>query len=87
MRPGGEGASDARADGARERRYALYVTLAPAFSHATSLFAVSLLVWLWLRARTVEASAEESRGLGRWAVIGVVGALTSRRGRAGRRPW
>ncbi|HEY3119718.1 MAG TPA: hypothetical protein VGL15_03780, partial [Vicinamibacteria bacterium] len=28
-----------------------YVTLAPGFAHACSLFAVALLVWLWLRAR------------------------------------
>ena len=28
-----------------------YVTLAPAFSHAVSLFAIALVVWLWLRLR------------------------------------
>lgn len=47
-----------------------YMTLAAAFSHAASLFAVSLLIWLWLRAR-------ESGGgsLRDFAAIGAVGGL------------
>jgi hypothetical protein len=46
-----------------------YLTLAPAFSHACSLFAVALLVWLWLRAR-----AEAGR-LTDWALVGLAGGL------------
>jgi len=44
-----------------------YLTLAPGFSHASSLFAVSLLLWLWLKL-----------GFGawfHWAAIGAVGGL------------
>ena len=47
-----------------------YMTMAPGFSHAASLFAVSWLVWLWLRAR--------ERGGGSvadWLVIGAAGGL------------
>ncbi|MET0556450.1 MAG: hypothetical protein ABW221_25665 [Vicinamibacteria bacterium] len=47
-----------------------YLTLAPAFSHACSLFAVSLLVWLWLRAR-----ARTDAGLADWALVGLAGGL------------
>jgi hypothetical protein len=50
-----------------------YLTLAPAFSHACSLFAVSLLLWLWLRARRPEG--EVRAPLGRWALVGLAGGL------------
>ena len=45
-----------------------YMTLAPGFSHAPSLFAVSLLVWLWLRAR-------ERQSLADWVLVGAAGGL------------
>lgn len=48
-----------------------YLTLAPAFAHACSLFAVSLLVWLWLRAR----GRAEGRALADWALVGLAGGL------------
>ena len=48
-----------------------YLTLAPAFSHACSLFAVSLLVWLWLRAR----AGGEAGKLADWALVGLAGGL------------
>ncbi len=54
-----------------------YLTLAPGFSHATSLGVVALLVWLTLRAR---ARDEDGRGvldLGTWAVVGVVGGVAA----------
>jgi hypothetical protein len=51
-----------------------YLTLAPAFSHACSLFAVSLLVWLWLRART-RGGGEAGASLGDWALVGLAGGL------------
>jgi hypothetical protein len=47
-----------------------YMTLAPGFSHACSLFAVALLLWLTLRAG--------ENGLGhpaRWALVGAAGGL------------
>jgi hypothetical protein len=47
-----------------------YMTLAPAFGHANSLLTVSLLVWLWLRARERPDS-----GLGSWALIGAAGGV------------
>jgi hypothetical protein len=47
-----------------------YMTLAPAFSHACSLFAVSLLLWLWLRAR------ERDRLLD-WLAVGAMGGLAA----------
>jgi hypothetical protein len=47
-----------------------YMTIAPGFSHASSLFAVSLLVWLWLRCR------EQGGGsVGAWLVVGAAGGL------------
>jgi hypothetical protein len=47
-----------------------YMTLAPAFSHAASLFVIALLLWLWLRARSrPEAPAWE------WAAVGAAGGL------------
>jgi len=46
-----------------------YTTLAPGFSHATSLFAVSLTLWLWLRVR------EQGGTAGDWARIGLAGGL------------
>jgi hypothetical protein len=48
-----------------------YLTLAPAFSHACSLFAVSLLLWLWLRAR-----GRTDAGLADWALVGLAGGLS-----------
>jgi hypothetical protein len=48
-----------------------YMTLAPAFAHATSLFAVSLLVWAWLRAR---ARGQAAR-LRDYAAVGAAGGL------------
>jgi hypothetical protein len=47
-----------------------YMTLAPGFSHAAGLFAVAVLLWL-----TLEEWAEPSEGLGRWALLGVVGGV------------
>jgi hypothetical protein len=49
-----------------------YMTLAPGFSHAASLFAVSLLLWLWLRLR---AGGEGT--IGAWGLIGAVGGLAA----------
>lgn len=46
-----------------------YLTVAPAFSHANSLFAVSLLLWLWLR--------RPDGGPGWWALLGAVGGLAA----------
>lgn len=47
-----------------------YMTIAPGFSHAASLFAVSLLLWLWLRSR------ERGGGsVGEWLLLGAVGGL------------
>jgi hypothetical protein len=47
-----------------------YMTVAPGFSHAPSLFAVSLLLWLWLRARKAGGGS-----LATWAAIGAAGGL------------
>jgi len=47
-----------------------YLTIAPGFSHAASLFAVSLFVWLFLKAR-----AEGGGGLVDWLLIGAAGGL------------
>lgn len=49
-----------------------YMTLAPGFSHAASLFAVSLLLWLWLRLR---AGGEGT--IGAWALVGAAGGLAA----------
>jgi hypothetical protein len=48
-----------------------YMTLAPAFAHTSSLFAVSLLVWLWLRARA-KGDGGRTRD---WALVGLAGGL------------
>jgi hypothetical protein len=48
-----------------------YMTLAPGFAHANSLFAVSLLVWLWLRARA-RGDAASARD---WVLVGAAGGL------------
>ncbi len=48
-----------------------YMTLAPCFSHAPSLVAVGLTLWLWLRAR--RAALETSPQA--WAVVGLAGGL------------
>jgi hypothetical protein len=47
-----------------------YMTLAPGFSHATSVFAVAALVWATLAAR-------EGTGLGRWAMVGALGGIAA----------
>jgi hypothetical protein len=48
-----------------------YMTVAPGFAHAASLFAVSLLVALWLRARARGAEATAAD----WALVGLAGGL------------
>ncbi|HVR70078.1 MAG TPA: hypothetical protein VMT87_04460 [Vicinamibacteria bacterium] len=48
-----------------------YMTVAPGFAHANSLFAVSLLVWAWLWARA-RADAATPRD---WALVGLAGGL------------
>lgn len=45
-----------------------YMTVAPAFAHAPSIFAVSLLFFLWLRAR-------EKDGVFDWVLMGLVAGL------------
>jgi Dolichyl-phosphate-mannose-protein mannosyltransferase len=47
-----------------------YMTIAPGFSHAASLLVVSVLVWLWLRARDVGGGSARA-----WLAIGAVGGL------------
>jgi hypothetical protein len=47
-----------------------YMTLAPAFSHAASLFMVALVLWLWLRARSRPAAPPWE-----WAVVGAAGGV------------
>jgi hypothetical protein len=47
-----------------------YMTLAPAFSHAASLFMVALVLWLWLRARARPAAAPWE-----WAAVGAAGGI------------
>jgi hypothetical protein len=47
-----------------------YMTVAPAFSHGCSLFAVALLLWLWLRART-----RPDASLAGWAAVGAAAGL------------
>ena len=47
-----------------------YMTLAPAFSHAASLFAVSLTLWLWLRVRGRQDDSTLD-----WLKIGLAGGL------------
>jgi hypothetical protein len=47
-----------------------YVTLAPAFSHGCSLFAIALVVWLWLRVRD-----RPDAGLAGWALLGAAVGL------------
>jgi hypothetical protein len=48
-----------------------YMTIAPAFSHATSVFAVAALVWTTLDARARRG------GLARWAVVGTLGGVAA----------
>jgi hypothetical protein len=48
-----------------------YMTVAPGFAHAASLFAVSLLVWLWLHAR----GRGDAGRLRDWALVGLAGGL------------
>ena len=45
-----------------------YLYITPAMSHATSLFAVALFLWLWHRTRTTRAVAE-------WVMLGLVAGL------------
>lgn len=47
-----------------------YMTIAPGFSHACSLFAVALLFWLWIRTRTAPAGP-----VAEWLAIGAAGGL------------
>ena len=47
-----------------------YMTLAPAFSHAASLFMVALVLWLWLRARSRPAPVPWE-----WAAVGLAGGV------------
>jgi hypothetical protein len=47
-----------------------YMTIAPGFSHACSLFAVSLFLWLWLRTR-----ADDGAPVWRFALLGAAGGL------------
>ena len=49
-----------------------YMTLAPGFSHAASLFAVSLMLWLWLRLR----AGGEGTPL-EWGLVGAAGGLAA----------
>lgn len=49
-----------------------YSTIAPGFSHACSLFAVALLLWLFLR-----AAQPGGDGLRDWATIGAAGGLAA----------
>jgi hypothetical protein len=48
-----------------------YMTLAPAFSHATSVFTVSALLWASLRAW------HEERPLAAWAAVGALGGISA----------
>jgi len=47
-----------------------YMSVAPAFSHACSLFVVASMLWLWLRARTGSLSPTSH-----WIAIGAAGGL------------
>jgi hypothetical protein len=49
-----------------------YMTLAPAFSHAASLFMVALVMWLWLRARSRREAT-----LWEWAAVGAAGGVAA----------
>ena len=46
-----------------------YLTLAPAFSHGCALFAVSLMLWLWLRAVRRDGPMAD------WVLVGLAGGL------------
>ncbi|MBN2371262.1 MAG: hypothetical protein JXO72_12330 [Vicinamibacteria bacterium] len=48
-----------------------YMTIAPGFSHAGSLFCVALLLHLWLDTRV-----RRDASLGRYAILGAIGGLT-----------
>jgi hypothetical protein len=47
-----------------------YMTIEPLMSHAISMFAVALFIFLWLRAR-------EHRALHQWLLLGLIGGLMS----------
>lgn len=47
-----------------------YMTIAPGFSHATSVFAVAALVWVTLHARA-------GQGLARWIAVGALGGIAA----------
>lgn len=51
-----------------------YMTVAPGFSHATSLFAVAALLSAWLSARDRETEPGDA-GLNRWALVGLCGGV------------
>jgi hypothetical protein len=52
-----------------------YVTLAPGFAHAASLFATALLIWLFLRARA--RPPREGVRLLDWVLVGAAGGLAA----------
>lgn len=45
-----------------------YMTVAPGFAHATSLFTVALVLWLWFGARETDRALD-------WALVGFAGGL------------
>jgi hypothetical protein len=54
-----------------------YMTIAPGFSHATSVFAVAALVWMTLDARERSRPAPSSAGLMRWMAVGALGGIAA----------
>ena len=53
-----------------------YMTIAPGFSHATSVFAVAALVWMTLHARE-PLRRDAGRGLMRWMAVGALGGIAA----------
>jgi hypothetical protein len=53
-----------------------YLSLAPGFSHATSLGVVALLLWFSLRAHALDERGPALR-LGDWALLGILGGLAA----------
>ncbi len=47
-----------------------YTVIAPPWSHATSLFTVTLFIWYWLRTRR-----EEGRSIREWLLLGAIAGL------------
>jgi len=54
-----------------------YMTIAPGFSHATSVFAVAALVWTTLAARERYRGDHASSGLMSWMAVGAVGGIAA----------